>query len=244
MEKFSYNISPDSHSILFQIPQLRKGSSIYATLLQRGLGKLTHTTSIDIGTIITKKKPKGSKESRSAKNLESIIDSNFALDFRLNKNTFDLSDVRDLSSESLESVKEIRQAIINLKWLRREVENQSLIDIGPNDSFIWFMLLSMPIIIPLFVIIVIGINYTISIIRKKAVLSIKEHLIKSGIPKKEAEINLGKLLRMKYKIIDNDKYSELWLYPPVDKFLFTKDSAGCVLLISGEEVADIIYLEK
>lgn len=235
-EESFHKLSDDSHCVSFQINQLRKDSSIHAMIMHKGLGKVTLTKSIDIGKFSNGLNNQPSDD----KKLKKLLDQSMLLKIspKFLGNSFDLSDINDLSPDYYSDTMEIEQINYGLKELRRNIAKQPFIYISPNA---YLALLGMLMLLCLYELT--HATFLDTLIDHKGTYALRNYLLQSDMTIKEAKSLLGKWNRQQYKVIKGDGILDLWIYPPVKKLLFIKGCPGCIIVLSKEKINEVYYFQ-
>lgn len=97
VEQFSFEISPDKHSLRIEVDQLRRNSIVQGTIMCDSIGGLVHTAGIDVGVV----EPEGDDPKKRM------------------QRSLSLADLNKLNPSTIESTAEIEDIIEQLRRLQR-----------------------------------------------------------------------------------------------------------------------------
>lgn len=237
IEPFTYEVSEDKRSVVFDIPQLRRGSSVQATLMQRGLGALKHETRIDVGEIgdwTTTIRPLFFTGSKWA---EGLPEKRFK--FASIRN---IKEVEEIDPAEMTRTEEIKNKLVSLKIFRKIVKSEPFLSLSLSKfgSFGEFLIAALGT--ALFGILVMPLLHDLSQWpqNKKVLAAAEGERTLLGLKTSEIEEILGKWDRRIYRVHDSEQYNELWYYP-CKKIIFPRKALKSAAVCFSEGKAVQVY---
>jgi hypothetical protein len=233
VDPWTYSIAADGRAVVFEVPQLRRGEGLSATIMHRGLATVTETTRIDQGEILSER-PRDSDRGEVVP---------VGVDLRRYLSLGEQSAGPDPSDPSeFTGVDALQAAIQTLKHRKERTELEPIIDVGLSFDLILLevAMLGLCVAVPF---IVERVDFAL---RNKIQKARDAGSLSAGAKKIEVEAQLGKWSRTILRQEGSPADDQIWYYAPYQKggfFGVNKRTFGAVLFFSKEVLTETRYCE-